>query len=119
MIAAAAEASSFDHNATTPLCAAARAAVVDAWAHHGNPSAGHRGAGPARRRLALARAQLAGLLNAQPMGFYAPATIVDDAKRHGVQVLPVDVTRSSWQCTLSPCRTAEPVGARWRATRWA
>jgi error-prone DNA polymerase len=40
------------------------------------------------------------LLNAQPMGFYAPATIVEDAKRHGVRVLPIDVTRSAWDCTL-------------------
>ena len=40
------------------------------------------------------------LLNAQPMGFYAPATLVDDARRHGVRVLPVDVQRSDWDCTL-------------------
>jgi error-prone DNA polymerase len=40
------------------------------------------------------------LLNAQPMGFYAPSTIVDDAKRHGVRVLPVDVSSSPWECTL-------------------
>jgi error-prone DNA polymerase len=40
------------------------------------------------------------LLNAQPMGFYSPATIIDDAKRHGVRVLPVDVRRSRWDCTL-------------------
>ena len=41
-----------------------------------------------------------GLLNAWPMGFYAPATIVDDAKRHGVAILPVDVLRSEWYCTI-------------------
>ncbi len=40
------------------------------------------------------------LLNAQPMGFYAPSTIVEDAKRHGVRVLPVDARASSWDCTL-------------------
>ncbi len=40
------------------------------------------------------------LLNAQPMGFYAPATIVDDARRHGVRVLPVDVRHSDRDCTL-------------------
>ena len=34
------------------------------------------------------------------MGFYAPATIVDDAKRHGVRVLPVNVRHSDWDCTL-------------------
>ncbi len=42
------------------------------------------------------------LLNAQPMGFYTPATIVDDAIRHGVEVRPVDVTASHWDCTLEP-----------------
>jgi error-prone DNA polymerase len=40
------------------------------------------------------------LLNAQPMGFYSPATIVHDAKRHGVVVLAVDVNKSQWQCHL-------------------
>jgi error-prone DNA polymerase len=39
---------------------------------------------------------LAALLNSQPMGFYAPAQLVRDAKEHGVQVLPVDVTVSAW-----------------------
>ena len=42
------------------------------------------------------------LLNAQPMGFYTPATIVDDAVRHGVEVRPADVTASAWDCTLEP-----------------
>ena len=42
----------------------------------------------------------AALLNAQPMGFYAPGTIVQDAQRHGVKVLPVDVTRSEVDTTL-------------------
>lgn len=42
----------------------------------------------------------AALLNAQPMGFYSPATIVEDAKRHGVHVLPVDAKTSAWDCTL-------------------
>jgi error-prone DNA polymerase len=40
------------------------------------------------------------LINAQPMGFYTVATILEDAQRHGVRVLPVDVLRSSWDCTL-------------------
>ena len=40
------------------------------------------------------------LLNAQPMGFYSAATIVEDAKRHGVRILPIDVRRSDWDCTL-------------------
>ncbi|HXK26529.1 MAG TPA: error-prone DNA polymerase [Myxococcota bacterium] len=43
---------------------------------------------------------LAGLLNAQPMGFYSPATLVKDAQRHGVRVLPIDVARSEWDCLL-------------------
>jgi error-prone DNA polymerase len=42
----------------------------------------------------------AALLNNQPMGFYHSATVVNDARRHGVRVLPVDVTRSDWPCTL-------------------
>jgi error-prone DNA polymerase len=42
----------------------------------------------------------AALLNNQPMGFYSPATIVKDAQRHGLKLLPVDVTRSEWNCTL-------------------
>ena len=46
------------------------------------------------------------LLNSQPMGFYAPAQIVGDARRHGVEVRPVDVNHSEWDCTL------EPVGER-------
>src|SRR5262249_50591669 len=51
------------------------------------------------------------LLNAQPMGFYAPHTIVRDAIRHGVQVLGPDIACSRRDCTLEP-RTAdaEPVG---------
>jgi error-prone DNA polymerase len=42
------------------------------------------------------------LLNAQPMGFYSSATIIDDAKRHGVEVRPLCVTASVWDCTLEP-----------------
>ena len=40
------------------------------------------------------------LLNSQPMGFYAPAQIVRDARDHGVEVRPADVNRSEWDCTL-------------------
>jgi error-prone DNA polymerase len=40
------------------------------------------------------------LLNAQPMGFYSPATIVEDAKRRGVEVRTIDLSRSIWDCTL-------------------
>jgi error-prone DNA polymerase len=42
----------------------------------------------------------AALLNSQPMGFYAPAQLVQDARRHGVEVLPADVNASDWDCTL-------------------
>ena len=38
------------------------------------------------------------LLNSQPMGFYAPAQIVRDAREHGVEVRPVDVNASEWDC---------------------
>ena len=43
---------------------------------------------------------LAGLLNAQPLGFYSPSQLVQDAKRNGVDVLPPDVMHSDWDCTL-------------------
>jgi error-prone DNA polymerase len=42
------------------------------------------------------------LLNAQPMGFYSPATIIEDAKRHRIEIRPVSVTESEWECTLEP-----------------
>ena len=45
---------------------------------------------------------LCGLLNSQPMGFYAPAQIVRDAREHGVEVRPVCVQASAWDCTLEP-----------------
>ena len=44
------------------------------------------------------------LLNSQPMGFYAPSQIVQDAQRHGVRVLPVDVRFSDWDCALEDAR---------------
>ena len=47
-----------------------------------------------------------GLLNAWPMGFYAPSTIVEDARRRGVEVRPVDVLISHWRCTLEPLEQA-------------
>jgi len=45
---------------------------------------------------------LAALLNSQPLGFYGPAQLVQDAQRHGVTVLAVDVMYSDWDCTLDP-----------------
>jgi error-prone DNA polymerase len=51
-------------------------------------------------RLRYPAEYYAALLNSQPMGFYAPHTLVWDAHRHGVQVLPVDINASAWDCTL-------------------
>ena len=51
----------------------------------------------------------AALLNAQPMGFYAPAQIVRDARDHGVEVRPVCVNASRWDCTLEPTRPRGPL----------
>ena len=45
---------------------------------------------------------LASLLNSQPMGFYGPAQLVADARRHGVEIYPVDVNLSDCDCTLEP-----------------
>jgi error-prone DNA polymerase len=53
----------------------------------------------------------AALMNAQPMGFYAPAQIVGDARRHRVEVRPVCVNASRWDCTL------ERTGGRYQAVR--
>ena len=49
----------------------------------------------------------AATLNNQPMGFYQPFTIIKDAQRHGLKVLPVEVTKSNWECTVE-----ESVGGR-------
>jgi error-prone DNA polymerase len=43
---------------------------------------------------------LAAMLNSQPLGFYSPSQLVQDAKRHGIDVRPVDVLHSDWDCTL-------------------
>ncbi len=61
----------------------AQLAYVSSWLKHHHPAC-----------------FLVALLNSQPMGFYQPAQLVQDAKRHGVVVLPVDVTLSGWDCTL-------------------
>ena len=52
------------------------------------------------------------LLNAQPMGFYSPATVVEDARRRGVEVRPVDVRVSRWDCTLEPLEAPRARGPR-------
>lgn len=45
----------------------------------------------------------AALINSQPMGFYAPSQLVQDTRRHGVEVRPVDARVSQWDCTLERC----------------
>ncbi|MFC3166612.1 error-prone DNA polymerase [Paracoccus fontiphilus] len=54
----------------------------------------------------------AALLNSQPMGFYAPAQIVRDAQEHGVEIRPVCVNASRWDCTLEPTGRPEDEGSR-------
>jgi error-prone DNA polymerase len=67
---------------------------------------------------------LAGLLNAQPMGFYSPNSLVQDSKRHGVVVLGPDVNASGYDCTIEPV-AADPddiatyYGISWRRGRGA
>jgi error-prone DNA polymerase len=58
-------------------------AYVSSWLKHYEPAA-----------------FLAGLLNSQPMGFYSASVLVQDARRHDVEVRPVDATVSEWECTL-------------------
>jgi error-prone DNA polymerase len=55
----------------------------------------------------------AALLNNQPMGFYSPATITKDAQRHGLKMLPVDVTCSEWNCSLEAVASSQwPVASK-------
>jgi DNA polymerase III alpha subunit len=56
----------------------------------------------------------AALLNSQPMGFYAPAQIVRDAQDHGVEIRPVDVNFSCWDCTLEKTVAVPGPLPRWR-----
>ena len=65
---------------------------------------------------------LAAILNAQPLGFYAPAQLVRDAREHGIVVRPADVNRSNWDCTLEDLAPGEraaltPEGGGARAVR--
>ena len=60
---------------------------------------------------------LVAMLNSQPLGFYTPSQLVQDAKRHGVEVRPVDAVHSDWDCTLEgsdPLSLWERVGVRAR-----
>jgi len=67
-------------------------AYVSAWLKHYEPAA-----------------FLASLLNSQPMGFYQPSQLLQDARRHAVQVQPVDVLYSDWECRLEGGSTAPGV----------
>jgi error-prone DNA polymerase len=55
---------------------------------------------------------MAAMLNNQPMGFYAPAILLNDARRHGLRVLPIDVTKSAWECTVEEIATRQMSGTR-------
>ncbi|MCB0331810.1 MAG: error-prone DNA polymerase, partial [Bdellovibrionales bacterium] len=59
----------------------------------------------------------AALLNSQPMGFYAPAQIIGDAKAHGVIVHPIDVNKSAWDCTMEEGAGGEAVRLGFRLIR--
>jgi error-prone DNA polymerase len=59
----------------------------------------------------------AALLNNQPMGFYHPSTLVKDAQRHGVRVLPVDITCSEWLCTIGEDRAPHSMRLGFRYIR--
>ena len=50
-------------------------------------------------------------------GFYHPATLVKDAQRHGLRVLPIDVTQSDWDCTVDPARSLR-IGLRYIRGLW-
>ncbi len=54
----------------------------------------------------------AALLNAQPMGFYAPAQIVRDAANHGVEIRPICINASRWDCTLEPAGQGDRLAVR-------
>ncbi len=56
----------------------------------------------------------AAILNNQPMGFYQPFTLIKDAQRHGLKVLPVDVTKSDWFCTIEKTGGIEDAGKEGR-----
>jgi error-prone DNA polymerase len=65
-------------------------------------------------------AYLAALLDAQPMGFYSPSQLIQDGRRHGLDVRPPDVCHSDWLCTLEPparAATRAPDGRRLHAVR--
>ena len=59
----------------------------------------------------------ASLLNAQPMGFYSAATIIGDSRRHALEVRPIDVQESAWDCTLEETEDAHGFAVR-MGLRW-
>ncbi len=59
-------------------------------------------------KLRYPAAFTAALLNAQPMGFYTPRSLVADVRRHGVEVRPASVRASAWDCTLEPTISGGP-----------
>jgi error-prone DNA polymerase len=63
---------------------------VSAWLKHYQPAA-----------------FFAALLDSQPMGFYAPAQLVSDAREHGVEVRPADINHSGWNCSLEPVESGK------------
>jgi len=54
-----------------------------------------------------------GVLNNEPMGFYAPRVVVSDARRHGVHILPVHINQSQAACTLEPVPAEDDPGEAW------
>ena len=48
------------------------------------------------------------LINSWPMGFYSPDQVLQDARRHGIEVRPADIRYSDWDCTLEPCGKEQP-----------
>lgn len=58
-----------------------------------------------------------GLLNSQPMGFYSPSQLIQDAKRHDIEVRPIDILASQWESTLESPAWHDAVGARQPAIR--
>ncbi len=63
-------------------------------------------------RLRYPAHYLAGLLNNQPLGFYSPATLVNDARRHGLTILGVDVNRSAWEHETERIGDGDPADTR-------
>ena len=59
------------------------------------------------------------MLNNQPMGFYSPAILIKDAQRHGLRVLPVDVSESDWECTRAQSRDRKAAAALRLGLRYA